>query len=112
MNKNEVIDLIVRCVKKAERIDLEKLGSNVSTDVSLQGFISALEAEREEEEPWEPSISNVFFYIKDEGFIGEEYWNNDTIDNARKNCFGVYPTEAKAIEVRDAIKSFLKEWKV
>jgi hypothetical protein len=101
MTKNDVIDLLVRCV---ERATMES-----GLRIQPSELVSALQAEREKEEAWKPTKNKKYWWINQEGQVFDEIWDNDDVDNLRRDFTGVYRSEAEAKETVDAIRKFVKE---
>ena len=61
-----------------------------------------------EEEKWEPQKFEPYFFITEHGNIAQApEWSGCSVDKARRDFLGVYPTREKAMEALQEIKQKL-----
>ena len=103
MDKNEIISMLQRCVRKATYVSTERRGL---LDSGL--LWEVLEAEREGEKSWKPSLGQEYWLVENYGEVFVDKHEGDNIDLKRITFGNVFPTREKAQEAADAIKEFLK----
>lgn len=86
-----------------------------------EGFMDFLERPKPKS-VWDLKDGDIYFYLCDNGIVGDSTWNNDYIDNTRINIGNMFLTKTEAefekrkIEVYEQVKRFAydfsrEEWK-